>query len=1045
MPEAFVVAAKLWLAKVVVSYGTVTIYYSTVIKAAIFIAASASAAASARSAKKAARRGGLDQGRMIMIRQAAAPRDIVYGTVRKSGVLVFAHVTGSANEFVHLVIAVASHQVQEIGDIYIDDVIIPLDGSGDVTSGKYAGFVRVKKHLGTDAQVADATLVSEASSVWTSNHRLRGIAYVYVRLKYNQDVFPGGIPNVSMIIQGRLVLDTRTSVTAYSANWALCQRDYMSYAKLGLGVPDAEFDTTALNAAANEADEDVPLNPSGNEKRYTMNGVVSTDALPGDVIELMATAGSGFVGYMGGKWVIHAGSYRTPTITLDENDLRGSISVQTKASRRDIFNGIKGLYTSPDNQWQTADFPPVVNSTYTTEDGGTRIWQDTELPFTTSHATAQRLGKILLERVRQQIIVRMPCKLTALRVQAGDNVMVTNTRLGWTAKVFEVQSFSFVPEPMGNGATGLGVDLILKETASGVWDWDDGEETTVDPAPNTTLPNPFVVAPPTSFTAVSNSATTSLQTDGTVIPRLKLDWTAPDDIHVTSGGVIRIEYKASAASLWTPSNVVRGDVVQDFIEAIVIGVVYNVRIRSENGLRVTSAWVEVTVTASGDTAAPTAPTGLAGIGGAGFITLDWADNTEIDLSEYAVYRNTVDNFGSAVQLAEVMASRFVDTGMTTGTTYYYWVVSIDRSENRSTQSNVATAASTAPNDITPPSTPSAPTYSSEGTYLSGDGTVFAFVVISTPALPAGAIVLDVLYRVNGSASWIIADQVDAAGTSRIDDLSPNVAYQFAVRGVSNGGALSADSGVLSRTAPDDGSIPANATGLSSSVDFATYGFPPARFSSGTYGQLLPVAWFFPGAIPALDVDRFEVYVNTFAFPPSNADPINTGIVRSASLEKLAIYTATAFTLNMHVWCRWWDRSGNSSAAWATIGPILNSVAYAGNLAAQNASAVDITGLEVGNGSSVRKVLARFEDSAVEAVAGGAPTETITMSLTNRGFGTKADVGTIQCATDDNIVCAYDFDNASNSSSIAYVKLRTVNGSNLPAGNQRFSAVFVEYD
>jgi hypothetical protein len=163
----------------------------------------------------------------------------------------------------------------------------------------------------------------------------------------------------------------------------------------------------------------------------------------------MAAAGAGFVSYIGGKWIIHAGAYRTPTITLDESDLRGPLSVQTKVSRREIFNGVKGVFTSPQNQWQPADYPPVTNATYTTQDGGVRIWQDIELPFTTSNATAQRLSKIALERVRQQIVVRMPCKLTALRVQAGDNVMVTNTRLGWSAKVFEVQSFSFVPEPQG--------------------------------------------------------------------------------------------------------------------------------------------------------------------------------------------------------------------------------------------------------------------------------------------------------------------------------------------------------------------------------------------------------------------------------------------------------------------------------------------------------------------------------------------------------------------------------------------------------------------
>lgn len=670
-----VVAAVAVAAQAAVAKITTVAIVKFALRVALAVAISAY---SRRQAKKAMRGATLDKGRTIMVRQAAAPKEIVYGTVRKSGVLVFAHTTGTTNEFLHLIVVLAGHEVQAIGDIYIDDEIVPLDGGGNASSGKYAGFLRVKKHLGTDSQTADSDLVSEAPSFWTSNHRLRGNAYVYARLKYNQDVFPGGTPNISAIVQGKKVLDTRTSTTGFSANWALCLRDYMADPKLGLGAAAAEFNTTALNAAANIADQDVPLNPSGTEKRYTANGVISTDAPPGEIISTLASAGAGFVSYIGGKWIIHAGAYRTPTVTLNENDLRGPISVQTKVSRREIFNGVKGVYTSPDNQWQAADFPPVTNSTYTTEDGGERIWQDVEMPFTTSPATAQRLAKIALERVRQQITIRMPCKLTGLRVQAGDNVMVTNTRLGWSSKVFEVQQVSFAPDPQPNGAIGLGVDLILRETASGVWDWNDGEETTVDLAPNTDLPNPFAVAAPTGLTLLSDSTTIYQQADGTIVPRIKVSWTAPSDEFVKSGGLIRIEYKPTAASEWIPWNVVRGDVTEDFITDVLSGVSYDVRIRGENGVRVRSAWVSGTVTAATKTGAPATPSGLTATGTLESITLDWTANTETDLREYEIFRNTSNSIPGS-PFARALTNAFVDTDVAASTTYYYWLKAVNRS------------------------------------------------------------------------------------------------------------------------------------------------------------------------------------------------------------------------------------------------------------------------------------------------------------------------------------------------------------------------------
>ena len=43
--------------------------------------------------------------------------------------------------------------------------------------------VRIKQHLGSDTQQADADLVSEVSQ-WTTSHMLSGISYLYVKLKY---------------------------------------------------------------------------------------------------------------------------------------------------------------------------------------------------------------------------------------------------------------------------------------------------------------------------------------------------------------------------------------------------------------------------------------------------------------------------------------------------------------------------------------------------------------------------------------------------------------------------------------------------------------------------------------------------------------------------------------------------------------------------------------------------------------------------------------------------------------------------------------------
>ena len=106
---------------------------------------------------------------------------------------------------------------------------------------------------------------------WTTDHRLRGIAYLYVRLSFDSDIYPNGVPNISAEIQGKKVFDPRTSATAFSSNPALCIRDYLLDTNYGLNADATEVNDTNFQAIANICDEDVTLT-SGTEDRFTLNG-----------------------------------------------------------------------------------------------------------------------------------------------------------------------------------------------------------------------------------------------------------------------------------------------------------------------------------------------------------------------------------------------------------------------------------------------------------------------------------------------------------------------------------------------------------------------------------------------------------------------------------------------------------------------------------------------------------------------------------------------------------------------------------------------------
>ena len=545
-------------------------------------------------------------GRTVMIRSSSEPHKIIYGEVVVSGPLVFAATTGDKNEYLHMVVALAGHEVDTIGDVWLNDTL-----SDDA---RFSGLVRVNKHLGADNQVADSDLVAEVAE-WTDAHRLRGIAYVYVRLKWDQDVWVTGTPNIKAKTKGRKVYDPRSSTTYWTQNATLCQRDYLM-ASFGIGAVSAEVDNTAVIAAANICDENVALGAGGTQDRYTCDGVISLAEKPIDIMEDLLLASVGTLVYPQGKYTLYAGAYTTPTVTLVEDDLRADLTLYSKPSRRDLFNAVRGVFVDADNFYQPTDFPPVTNSTYETEDDGTRIYQDIELPFTINSIRAQRIGKIHLERARQAITVVFPAKLTALELAGWDTVMLTIDRLGWSSKVFRILEWALSEDG--------GVDLRLQEEASTAYDWSTGDETIVDPAPNTNLPDPWTVSPPGAPQIEEELYTTS--PGAGIKTRAIVTWTASPDQFVKA---YQLEYKLSSDSTWIVRSPVR--VAEDRIHDMKPGL-YDFRVKAINVLDVASAYsTSANREISGLAAPPTQVTGLSLTVTGGQAYLTWDEHPDLDV------------------------------------------------------------------------------------------------------------------------------------------------------------------------------------------------------------------------------------------------------------------------------------------------------------------------------------------------------------------------------------------------------------------------------
>jgi hypothetical protein len=559
--------------------------------------------------------------------QPAAATAVIYGSVRTGGI-VFYQETTTDNKYLHRLIAVAGHEVNQIGDIYLNDEVVTIDGSGNVTSpSQYNGKVRLIKHLGTADQAADADLVSE-STLWTTNHRARGIAYIYARFLYDADAFPNGVPTVTSIVQGKSVYDPRTELTAYSDNAALCLRDYLLSSGVSL---TSELNDTLFTIAADICDETVTLEAGGTQKRYTTNGTFTSEAAPKDVLSNLLGPLGGTLWYSQGVWGCKAAAYTTPVLSLDEDDLRSGIQIQTRNSRRDGFNRITGIFRGPETNYFETNYPTLAPTAFLDADNGQESELELNLPYVNTSAMAQRIAKISLYRNREQLKISGSFGMRAYQLTIGDLVQITNTRLGFSNKVFEVLEWKFTL----NSEMSLEVYMTLQETSSGVFDW-DADETAFE-TNNTNLLSPFVVP------AVAIALTQEYRIINEHITNvLVANITSPNAERVDSVEVLFKKNGDADYSVLGTGDLGRFELLD--IETPLAGdistITYEVKARAINALGVKGAFASASKIVEADTVGPDAPASLSKQLSAGTIFFSWEASTALDLSHYKIWHSS---------------------------------------------------------------------------------------------------------------------------------------------------------------------------------------------------------------------------------------------------------------------------------------------------------------------------------------------------------------------------------------------------------------------
>lgn len=600
------------------------------------------------------------QGFLVNKNSNIGPIPVIYGERKIAGTRVFVATSGSNNNYLYMAIVLCEGEVEEIGDVYIDDTLFEI-------GSKYWGNVLINKYVGTDTQTADSTLVN-ANIGWTNNHRLQGLAYIAVRLTYNRDVF-SGIPNIACIVKGKKVLDTRTSTTAYSTNPAMCLRDYLTNTRYGKGLSASLIDTASFNQAANDCDTLVSKYTGQPEdtKIYECNAIIDTSQKLFDNVSIFLRGMRGIMPFQNGVYRLLFEKDTASTFSFNEDNMIGGIVVSSVSKDR-IYNKVTAKFVNPDANWQTDAiiWPPAESSEETqflSEDANYELSTEIDLPTITSSYAARDIARLVcLASRKEKLNIAIEATTDAIKIAVGDIVDITHQTPQWTAKKFRVVSMQI----MSQGT----IQLSLQEHVPSIYPWEVQAE--VPAVVESNLPNPFLVQ---SINIITVTPSAFIQPDGTSVPIILVEWTASVDQFVTH---YELQYRRNTGDYesilteetrYTIYNVRPTDT-------------YDVRIRAVNSFGIRSAFAAVDGnTAVNDTVAPSAPTGLSAVGGTNQISLFWTNPSDSDFDLIQIWEGTSSVQGNATLIATTKASSFVRGGLSNGVTRFYWIKAVDYTGN----------------------------------------------------------------------------------------------------------------------------------------------------------------------------------------------------------------------------------------------------------------------------------------------------------------------------------------------------------------------------
>ncbi len=647
---------------------------------------------------------------------------VVYGTRKVGGNVVFLETSGTDNQYLYMALVLSEGEIDSITSLFVNDNLVTLTGSlthgatrnvasSDANFYDGSSLIKVQAKLGKDDQTASPILTTLSS--WTSNHRLKGLAYLALRFTWNADKF-GSLPSVQAVIKGKKVYNPNLDSTVtggsgshradtsstweYSDNPIYQLLDYLRNERFGMGIANSYFDSNFADwqTAGDVCDTQItPYSGASQIDLMDSHTVIDTSRKAIDNVKDFIRGCRGFLNFSAGKYKILVETSGSASISLTEDNIIGGITVQSK-NKNSRYNRVIVNFINPSKNYQsdTVQFPPVDEtglasadqfSTMQTEDGGLLLEGRFDFSMLTSPYQAQEMAEIILRRSRSSLDISLRVDATALDLVIGDIVNITHATPSFSAKPFRVQGMTVNADHT--------INLQCTEHQDSYYTF--GTQQEVSTIPDTTLPNPFSVLPPASITLSDELVEYA---DGIVITRLLIAIGASTDQFVDNYEVqIKQTLDADGNAVTDDFREIAVGKILNYQHLNVIdGATYQVRVRAVNTIGIKSTFISATRAIVGGVDVPSNVEDFAvELHGQNHLKLTWTPpsaTSDLDISFYDIRFQDTLTGASWLQSTNLVRCprRKCDNAIVPARIGSYLIKAVDKNGNSSAQETIVT-------------------------------------------------------------------------------------------------------------------------------------------------------------------------------------------------------------------------------------------------------------------------------------------------------------------------------------------------------------------